>query len=270
MSIKATNWVWGLELPPTPKLILMALADEADDDGNCWPSIKRIARKACVSDRTVRRTLKEYGDSGLLKVVPRTRSDGGQSSNNYTLSLGQVIQQQQRIRPPDNLSPPANTVREGLTATTAAPLSEQCHRPPDTAMSGHDPLHDPSIRTTTTASEPLVPPQSLGEPERGLAVATVTRSIEEQVLAQQLLDELDAANSAGRIKGPWPNYLHGLIARAIGGTFVPAAGKAVAERRRPQPSTRQKIGLPPPEKVASRERAEAAIRSLGLHWGGSA
>lgn len=262
--------MWGLALPPTPKLILMALADEADDDGNCWPSIKRIARKACVSDRTVRRTLKEYGDGGLLRVSVRTRNDGGQSSNRYTLSLGQALPQQRQPYPPDNLSPPAAAVREGVTSVAGEPLSQQCQPAPDTAMSGHDPLHDSSSRTTTTNVAPLVLPRSLSDGEGRAAAEMVAQSIGDALVAQQLLDELDAVNSARRIKGAWPNYLHGLISRAIAGNFIPAAGKSVAERRRPQRSLREKIGLPPPEKVASRETVDAVMKSLGLRAGGSA
>jgi hypothetical protein len=97
----------------------------------------------------------------------------------------------------------------------------------------------------------------------------VAQSIKDPLVAQQLLDELDAVNSAGRIKGAWPNYLHGLISRANAGTFIPAEGKAVAEQRRPQPSLRERIGLPPPERVASRETVDAAMKSLGIRRGSS-
>jgi len=38
------NWAWRQGLPPTPKLVLMALADAADDHGVCWPSVTTLAR----------------------------------------------------------------------------------------------------------------------------------------------------------------------------------------------------------------------------------
>ncbi|MEL7820991.1 helix-turn-helix domain-containing protein, partial [Pseudomonas aeruginosa] len=43
MSIKAMNWAWEQPLSPVPKLVLMALADNADDHGYCWPKMKTIA-----------------------------------------------------------------------------------------------------------------------------------------------------------------------------------------------------------------------------------
>jgi len=35
MSLKVMHWAWSLA--PTPKIVLLALADEANDDGFCFP-----------------------------------------------------------------------------------------------------------------------------------------------------------------------------------------------------------------------------------------
>lgn len=122
MSVKATNWVWGLRLPPALKLILMALADEANDDGLCWPSVRTIARKACVSERTVRRALQDYGNSELLTVARRSRPDGSQTSNWYQLAVPGRCQ-----CPPDNLS--ARPVRVSPArdeALSSHPMTQLC------------------------------------------------------------------------------------------------------------------------------------------------
>lgn len=68
MSIKAMNWAWEQKLPPSSKLILMSLADAADDTGECWPRVRIIAEKCCTSERTVQRVLKEFEQSGVLMV----------------------------------------------------------------------------------------------------------------------------------------------------------------------------------------------------------
>jgi DNA-binding transcriptional regulator YhcF (GntR family) len=59
MSLRVMTWAWSVHLSPTPKLVLMALADEADDDGYCFPSQRRLAAKCSITDRTVRRVLLE-------------------------------------------------------------------------------------------------------------------------------------------------------------------------------------------------------------------
>ena len=33
------NWAWHQGIKPVPKLVLMVLADAADDQGVCWPSV---------------------------------------------------------------------------------------------------------------------------------------------------------------------------------------------------------------------------------------
>lgn len=46
MSIKAMNWVWSLEdLTPAQTLVLLSLADQANDEGYCWPSRDVIASR---------------------------------------------------------------------------------------------------------------------------------------------------------------------------------------------------------------------------------
>ena len=87
MSIAAMNWAWRQQLTPTAKLVLMSLADAADDHGVCWPSVPTVARKCCVSSRTVRRIMQTLIACDLLSAEPRYRPDGSCSSNRYRLQL---------------------------------------------------------------------------------------------------------------------------------------------------------------------------------------
>ena len=81
------NWAWQQALTPTLKLVLMALADAADDHGVCWPSVSTLAKKCSVSTRTVQRSLRVLIDSGLLTAEPRLRHDGSSTSNRYLLPI---------------------------------------------------------------------------------------------------------------------------------------------------------------------------------------
>ena len=58
--------VWDLRLSSTEKLVLLALADCANDEGECWPSIATIGKKACIGERSVQRSIQALKDAGHL------------------------------------------------------------------------------------------------------------------------------------------------------------------------------------------------------------
>lgn len=66
MSIRLMSQVWDLILPDSEKLVLLALADAANDEGVCWPSIATIARKCTRSERTVQSVIKKLVEDGHL------------------------------------------------------------------------------------------------------------------------------------------------------------------------------------------------------------
>lgn len=68
MSIRLMNDVWdhapfrGAEL-----LVLLSLADQANDKGECWPSVQTIAKRARCSDRWVRDVFVALIEQGWLE-----------------------------------------------------------------------------------------------------------------------------------------------------------------------------------------------------------
>ena len=70
MSVHVTTLVWKAQrISCNQKLVLLKLADCADDDGrNVYPSVQRIARECCLSERTVQRFLRRFVDLGLLSI----------------------------------------------------------------------------------------------------------------------------------------------------------------------------------------------------------
>jgi hypothetical protein len=61
--------VWDLPLPPAQKLVLLKLADCANDDGrNAYPSVGLLVTSCTMSRRTVQRVLAELVDAGHLVV----------------------------------------------------------------------------------------------------------------------------------------------------------------------------------------------------------
>lgn len=89
MSVTASAWAWDQHTRSSAqRLVLLALADAADDDGYCWPSVARLAAKCALSDRQVRDHITALEVAGLLVRQRRRRSDGTLGSYDYWLSLG--------------------------------------------------------------------------------------------------------------------------------------------------------------------------------------
>ncbi|MGH3450223.1 MAG: helix-turn-helix domain-containing protein [Haloechinothrix sp.] len=86
MSIKVMNWVWEhSDAAGTELLMLLAIADHADDDGtNAWPSRTTLAAKTRLDERTVRRVIKRLEAAGQLRVQ---RGHGRSNSNRYIVVM---------------------------------------------------------------------------------------------------------------------------------------------------------------------------------------
>jgi hypothetical protein len=69
MSIKIMSMIWdrGPE-NQSERFVLLALADYANDEGECWPSIGGVARKTCLTDRGVRKIIRRLKDTGWLEI----------------------------------------------------------------------------------------------------------------------------------------------------------------------------------------------------------
>ena len=88
MSTRVSNWAWSLEeVAGNEFLALLALADDANDDGFCWRGQAKLTRKARQSESTLRRSLRKLEKMGLLITLPRSTTRG-RGSNIYYLRVG--------------------------------------------------------------------------------------------------------------------------------------------------------------------------------------
>nr|WP_229380922.1 helix-turn-helix domain-containing protein [Shewanella psychropiezotolerans] len=71
---------------PLRKLVLIKLADNASDTGECWPSYQHIADQCEIGKSTVRKHIKELEGAGFLTIINR-KGPKGNSSNIYILTL---------------------------------------------------------------------------------------------------------------------------------------------------------------------------------------
>ena len=97
---------WELDLKASDKLVLLALADHANDDGECYPSLRKIEAKTGLSKQGLINAIKRLMDLGLIQKEHRNRNDGGQTSNLYTLTLDGAVN---TVYPPCQHRPKANT-----------------------------------------------------------------------------------------------------------------------------------------------------------------
>lgn len=239
MSIAAMNWAWRQVLAPTVKLVLMSMADAADDHGICWPSVPTLARKCCVSERSVRRIMGDLEVGGLIRRDSRFRNDGSQTSNRYLLVLEGgdklSVPLDTGDRPPgQGRQPPTVTgVRPGTTSESPK------NSPPPRPSKSSAPEHAGSSDGGGHAPAWIYPP-GLSEAERHSAANRLAAL--PSGLAQQLLDELAGRMASSQIHIAPLAYLRALIRRACGGTFTPEAALRVADSRarRQQAELRQR------------------------------
>ena len=77
------SWVWkNGPLDSMDRFVLLKLADNANQDGRCWPSLSEIALATCLSESSVRRSVQSLEKGGWLEVF---RGSGRGKSSHYTI-----------------------------------------------------------------------------------------------------------------------------------------------------------------------------------------
>ena len=98
MSIRIMTAVWELvDITASETLLLISLADQANDDGVCWPSVGTIQRRTKLSERTVQGLLSKLRKKGYVSWTERSGH-----SNIYQLPIS-LIHNPRNSRPPQPL-----------------------------------------------------------------------------------------------------------------------------------------------------------------------
>lgn len=148
MSVKMIGWAWDVRVDnPTRKLVLVALADHANGDGVCWPSMQKIAALAECSVKSVQRHIDALEEMGVLTRTRRARNrEGKYGGYEYTLAGpgaavgpasgqetgGPSPQDTESAGPPDeNATDPQDSLTDGHSD-----LRSESPLPPDTESAG--------------------------------------------------------------------------------------------------------------------------------------
>lgn len=147
MSIKLSSAVWkGSRHKSGNLLVLLAIADHADDYGRAWPGVRLLACEARLSQRHARRCLNELVVSGELRILPEPAPSGGKL---YQIQLDQLT--------PDNLCigtsvshdvTSVSLIRDAGDQSTSTPYIKE----PSTKSSGK-----PGSNIKTQNSSPQIP-----------------------------------------------------------------------------------------------------------------
>lgn len=92
MSVRVTALCWQIHIPITHKMVLLRLADYADDHGGkIFPSVATLAHDCEVSPRMVQYILKGFIADGLLLVVGNATGGRGKTRR-YAIDLDRAVQ----------------------------------------------------------------------------------------------------------------------------------------------------------------------------------
>lgn len=169
--------VLNAPLTSTQKLCLLVLAEWADADGtNCWPAMEKIAERASVNEKTVRRSMDEVGPMGWFTRSHR-RTQKGWKQFEYTLRL------------PDAADTVSCRARDAPGTVSGS----------DVGSTGH-PVH---LHRTLTSSAPGTVSTDLALPSQDLSKEEISPPVEKAIKAkgkkltfQQWIQSLPAGQMA--------------------------------------------------------------------------
>jgi hypothetical protein len=149
LSIKIMSHVWasGPE-NSTEVLVLLALADFCNDDGECWPSMATIARKTRMSERGVQKVCARLCEGGWLTI---SHNSGRKGCNLFVINPRTTFTPEPRsprttfAKPPNPVHPtpepgspePSRTIKEPSEGNTSREIEAALSRfaSPDAARS---------------------------------------------------------------------------------------------------------------------------------------
>lgn len=110
---------------PLRKLVLVKLADQANDDGECWPSYQSIADACEMSRRTVISHIEWLEENGFLRRNYRKSKEGLSRSNVFVLTIDSSANAAPRSAnnsPSSANAAPPGSANAALGGANAAPI----------------------------------------------------------------------------------------------------------------------------------------------------
>lgn len=158
MSIHAVSWAFRQELPPIPKLVLIALCERANSEtGECWPGIKIVAEAAGLSERSVVTYIGALVRNGYVDRQSMRGKDGRKRTNHYWILFDRIAAPW--IGPGtqvEEIPPLENDEDEAAATTESEPHANPAH--------GHQAQTDSHGPCATACVPHIMPEPSVIEP----------------------------------------------------------------------------------------------------------
>jgi DNA-binding transcriptional ArsR family regulator len=193
MSISFMALAWKADIPSGRKLVLLALCDHANGQGECYPSVEAIAHKCSMGQRTVQQHIGELENAGI--VMRRFRK--GRSTvyrlepRNFCSAVESAAPQNSTLQcsasgtsPPQLLHP---------TPAVSAPISIS------------EPSKKPSLNHQVVCGTPLAPTWTLPEPwaEWALQAQPSWTAAHVRFVAEKFRDHWTAMPGQRGVKADW-------------------------------------------------------------------
>lgn len=144
------------------KFVLLMLANHADEDGYCWPSVKRLASECGMAERTVKTHLARLVELGYISRERRHRKNGSRTSDGYQL----LFERQGAESAPCTQDDSKVQICPTLGANSA---------PPEPSVNPQRELDTPTVVSSSSGDEkkPAKPPKQRKRNETWDALAAV-------------------------------------------------------------------------------------------------
>lgn len=235
MSIRVMQWVWDhSEAKHTDRLVLLAIADCASDDGTkAWPSVATMAQKCRISIRATQTAVRHLIRGGLIAVEDQT---GPRGTNRYTVVM-------------TNICTPAD-----IELPVSAPPQIPAQTPADIGQTPADLVSARPTSAPVTVHEPSIEPSD--EPSAARVATTDVIG-----LAAKFCDAIPLSNLS---------KTRSVIAKALGSGYTPqqvSAGleKLIEERRGCSEDT-LRIALQPDRKQSTTNGRVMAALDLAAQY----
>lgn len=155
MSIRTMTAVWDSgRYDAGALLVLLAMADYADEEHVCRPSVGALARKARLSERQIIRILNRFKEDGTIEAIGEHKARAGRPIIVYRINVDALKG--------DTMSP-LEPAKGDISDANVTPMS-----PSKVTLVSYDPSLDPPIDPSVEdygAAAPQPPPPPANQPK---------------------------------------------------------------------------------------------------------